>query len=177
MFFSPEHPGFPCHTNRLWRPCLYCARMLVVVVRKPYFWGPILFCSGEILGAQRSVRVLDTKPRGLRVRALPASLPCVLEQDPLTNPCLISGSTQEDPSRHNWKNCVLRSKDSKSSKLWLEGVRRKSLAENTTMSSCMETDVNKTADGFKNVFSHHRRMCIRLTALQPFLLWNYNILI
>ena len=38
--------------------------MLVVVVWKPYFWGPILFCSGEILGAQRSVRVLDTKPGG-----------------------------------------------------------------------------------------------------------------
>ena len=45
----------------------------------------------------------------------------------------------------------------------------------------METDVNKTADGFKNVFSSiketHGRMCIRLTAIQPFLLWNYNILI
>ena len=48
----------------------------------------------------------------------------------------------------------------------------------------METDVNKTADGFKNVFfffflikETHRRMCIRLTAFQPFLLWNYNILI
>ena len=69
--------------------------MLVVVDRKPYFWGPILFCSGEILGAQRSVRVLDTKPRGLRVRALPASLPCVLEQDPLTNPCLVLGQPRK----------------------------------------------------------------------------------
>ena len=29
--------------------------MLVVVDRKPYFWGPMLFCSDEILGAQRSV--------------------------------------------------------------------------------------------------------------------------
>ena len=63
--------------------------MLVVVDRKPYFWGPILFCSGEILGAQRSVRLLDSKPMGLRVRTSPASLPCVLEQDPLTNTCLV----------------------------------------------------------------------------------------
>ena len=39
--------------------------MLVVEDRKPYLWGPISFCSDEILGAQRSVRVLDSKPRGL----------------------------------------------------------------------------------------------------------------
>ena len=65
--------------------------MLVVVDRKPYFWGPILFCSDEILGAQCSVGVLDAKPMGLRVRTSPASLPCVLEQDPLSNPCLVLG--------------------------------------------------------------------------------------
>ena len=65
--------------------------MPVVVDRKPYFWGPILFCSDEILGAQHSVRVLDSKPMGLRFRTSPASLPCVLEQDPLTNPCLVLG--------------------------------------------------------------------------------------
>ena len=105
--------------------------------RKPYFWGPILFCSGEILGAQRSVRVLDTKPMGLRVRTLPASLPCVLEQDPLTNPCLVLGQPRKTRPDITKKKCVLRSKDSKSSKLWLEGVRSKSLAENKTMSSCM----------------------------------------
>ena len=94
MFF-PEHPGFPCNTNRLWRPCLYCARVLVVVDRKPYFRGPILFCSDEILGAQRRVRVLDSKSRGLRVRTSPASLPCVLEQGPLTNPCLVLGQPRK----------------------------------------------------------------------------------
>ena len=69
--------------------------MLIVVDRKPYFWGPILFCSDEILGVQRSVRVLDSKPMGLRVRTSPASLPCVLEQDPLTNPCLVLGQPRK----------------------------------------------------------------------------------
>ena len=69
--------------------------MLVVVDRKPYFWGPILFCSGKILGAQRSVRVLDSKPRELQVRTSPASLPCVLEQDPLTNHCLVLGQRRK----------------------------------------------------------------------------------
>ena len=58
MFF-PEHPGFPRHTNRLRRPCLYRARMLAVEDRKSYFCGPILSCSDEILEAQRSVRVLS----------------------------------------------------------------------------------------------------------------------
>ena len=63
-----------------------------MVDRKPYFWGPFLFCSDEILGAQRSVRVLDSKPMRLRV---PKSLPCVLEQDPLTNPCLVLGQPRK----------------------------------------------------------------------------------
>ena len=39
------------------------------------------------------------------------------------------------------------------------------------MSTCMSHG-NKTANGFKNVFSikeTHRRMCTRLTAFQPFL--------
>ena len=63
---------------------------------KPYFWGPILFCVDEILGAQRSVRVLDSKPRGLRFEHHPRQvLPCVLEQDPLTNPCLVLGQPRK----------------------------------------------------------------------------------
>ena len=69
--------------------------MPVVVDRKPYFWGPILFCSDEILGAQRSVRVLDSKPIGLRYGTSPASLPCVLEQDPLTNSDLVLGQPRK----------------------------------------------------------------------------------
>ena len=74
---------------------LYCARMLVAVDRKPYLWGPILFCSDEILGVQRSVKVLDSKAMGLWVRTSPASLPCVLEQDPTTNPCLVLGQPRK----------------------------------------------------------------------------------
>ena len=69
--------------------------MMVVVDRTPFFGGPILFCSDEILGAQCSVRVLDSKPMGLRVRTLPASLSCVLEKDPLTNPCLVLGQPRQ----------------------------------------------------------------------------------
>ena len=69
--------------------------MLVVVDRKPYFGGPILLYSDEILGAQRSVRVLDSKQRGLLVRTSPTSLPCALEQDPLTNPCLVLGQPRK----------------------------------------------------------------------------------
>ena len=85
MFFSRNTPAFPAIQTG-------CDDLVFIVPdRKPYFWGPILFCSDEILGAQRSVRVLDSKPRGLRVRTSPASLPCVLEQDPLTNPCLVLG--------------------------------------------------------------------------------------
>ena len=156
--------------------------MLVVVVRKPYFWGPILFCSGEILGAQRSVRVLDTKPRGLRVRALPASLPCVLEQDPLTNPCLVLGQPRKTRLDITEKIVYWEVKIQNQANCGLKGC---AVSHWRKIQQChhacpMETDVNKTADGFKNVFpikETHRRMCIRLTAFQPFLLWNYNILI
>ena len=63
--------------------------MLVVVDRKSYFWRTILFCSDEIFGAQRSVRV-----QGLRVRTSPASLPCVLEQDPFY-PCQVLGQPRK----------------------------------------------------------------------------------
>ena len=69
--------------------------MLVAVDRKPYLWGPILFCSDEILGVQRSVKVLYSKAMGLRVRTSPASLPCALEQDPTTNPCLVLGQPRK----------------------------------------------------------------------------------
>ena len=69
--------------------------MVVAVDRKPYLWGPILFCSDEILGAHRSVKVLDSKPMGLRVQTSSASLPCVLEQDPLTNPCIVLGQPRK----------------------------------------------------------------------------------
>ena len=36
-----------------------------------------------------------SKPRGLRVRTSPASLPCVLEQEPLTNLCLVLGQPRK----------------------------------------------------------------------------------
>ena len=56
---------------------------------------PFLFCSDEILGAKCSVRVFDSKPRGLQDRTSPASLPCGLKQDPLTNPCLVLGQPRK----------------------------------------------------------------------------------
>ena len=53
-----------------------------------------------LLGAQRlRGRVLDSRPRGARVRVSPASLRRVLEQD-----TVIVASTQEDPSLHNYIN-------------------------------------------------------------------------
>ena len=148
--------------------------MLVVVDRKPYFWGPILFCSDEILGAQRSVRVLDSKPMGLRVRTLPASL-----ARPINKSLLRTGSTQADPPRHNWNICVLRRKESNQTNCGLKGCAV--LSHWRKIQQCqhacpMETDVSKTADGFKNVF-FHKRDTSSLTAFQLFLLWSYNILI
>ena len=133
--------------------------MLVVVDRKPYLWGPILFCSDEILGAQRSVRVLDSKPMGLRFRTSPASLPCVLEQDPLTNPCLVLGQPRMARPDITEKICVLRRKDSNQTNCGLKGCAVLShwrKIQQCQHSCPMETDVNKTADGFKNVFFHKR---------------------
>ena len=50
---------------------------------------PILFCSDEIFGAQRSVRV-----QGVAGSKSPASLHCVLEQDPFY-PCLVLGQLRK----------------------------------------------------------------------------------
>ena len=65
--------------------------------------------------------------------------------------------------------CVLRRKDSNQTNCGLKGCAVKShwrKIQQCQHACPMETDVNKTADGFKNVFSikeTHRRMCIRLT--------------
>ena len=93
------------------------------------------------------------------VQTLPALLPCVLEQDPLTNPCLVLGQPRKTRSDITEKFVYWDVKiQTKQIVAWKGSAP---LSHWRKIQQCqhacpMETDVNKTADGFKSVFFHKR---------------------